>query len=273
MCYNLRHGPGERAAGRRAALSGYSHRNRKGADTVPAAKYEAIYEQMRRAVESGEYQKLLPSENALVQAFGCSRSTIRRAEARLEEEGYVQSVHGKGVVILHRNREQARFILGGIESMREAAERNRLLLRTKVIYFTELVTDGELSALTGFPEGSELYCIRRVRYLDGEALILDHNWFLKRVVRGLSPTIAERSVYDYLENTLGEAIVTTQRKYTVEPAANLDSEYMDLKGLNCLAVVTSRTYNRDGVQFEFTQSRHRPDRFVFYGQAKRTRKP
>ena len=34
-----------------------------------------------------------------------------------------------------------------------------------------------------------------------------------------------------------------------------------------MAVITSRTYNGDGVMFEFTQSRHRPDYFSFQDNA------
>ena len=44
-----------------------------------------------------------------------------------------------------------------------------------------------------------------------------------------------------------------------------------LKDYNCMAVVSSMTYNKEGVMFEFTQSRHRPDRFVFYDLAHRTK--
>ena len=111
--------------------------------------------------------------------------------------------------------------------------------------------------------------MRRVRYLAGEALILDHNYFLKSAARGLSPKIAEASVYEYMENVLKEKIVTTQRKYTVELAQPLDREYLDLGDYNCLAVVSGRTFNAKGVQFEYTQSRHRADRFAFYGQVRR----
>ena len=38
---------------------------------------------------------------------------------------------------------------------------------------------------------------------------------------------------------------------------------------NCMAVVTSHTYNSDGVMFEYTQSRHRPDYFSFQDNATR----
>lgn len=36
-----------------------------------------------------------------------------------------------------------------------------------------------------------------------------------------------------------------------------------------MAVVTSHTYNSDGVMFEYTQSRHRPDYFSFQDNATR----
>ncbi len=133
----------------------------------------------------------------------------------------------------------------------------------------QLRVDEALSHLTGFAVGNEIYCVQRVRFLDGEALILDHNYFLKRVVREPTPTIAEGSVYEYMEQTLGESIVTTRRKYTVERTNDVDCQYIDMKGYNCMTVVSSQTFNKDGIQFEFTQSRHRPDRFVFYELAHR----
>lgn len=115
--------------------------------------------------------------------------------------------------------------------------------------------------------GAEIYYIQRVRYIDGEALILDHNYFLKEVARDLTPEIAEQSIYAYLEQELGENIVTTKRKVTVERASQIDEMYLELGDYNCLAVVSSMTYNADGVMFEFTQSRHRPDKFAFYDLA------
>ena len=240
---------------------------------MPAAKYDAIFESLRRAIENQEYpyQSTLPSEHQLTEMYDCSRNTVRRAVAELAEQGYVQSVHGKGVLVLYRKSEQTQFSIGGVESMKEAAARNGQTLRTKVIYFTELVADKELSKRTGFPEGSELYYLQRVRYLDDEALILDHNYFLKEVVRDLSAKIAEGSVYEYMEQTLGETIMTTRRRYTVSKETELDRRYMDLGDYNCLMVVSNQSYNKDGIQFEYTDSRHRPDRFVFYELAQRKR--
>ena len=100
---------------------------------------------------------------------------------------------------------------------------------------------------------------------------MDHNYFLKDVAKGLTPEIAEQSIYEYMEQVLGENIVTTKRKVTVERATQIDEKYLKLGDYNCLAVVSSMTYNADGVMFEFTQSRHRPDKFAFYDLAHRVR--
>ena len=118
-------------------------------------------------------------------------------------------------------------------------------------------------------EGSSLYYLQRLRFLDGKPLILDHNYFLKELAPGLTAEIAERSVYDYLEGVLGLNISTSKRTLTVEHTTQVDEQYLELKDYNCMAVITSQTYNADGIQFEYTQSRHRPDYFRFQDVATR----
>ena len=58
---------------------------------------------------------------------------------------------------------------------------------------------------------------------------------------------------------------------TVEKVTEIDEKYLDLniRDYNCVAVVSSQTYNSDGVMFEYTQSRHHPDHFGFYDNAVR----
>lgn len=236
-------------------------------------KYDQIYEELRERIEQQEYgfQQLLPSENTLVKEYDCSRNTVRRAIGRLAGEGYVQSLHGKGVRVIYQPGHPSEFMLSGIESLKEAVARNRKEYSTKVVCFAELTVDERIHGRTTFPVGEEIYYIQRVRYIEGEALIMDHNYFLKDVAKGLTPEIAEQSIYEYMEQVLGENIVTTKRKVTVERATQIDEKYLKLGDYNCLAVVSSMTYNADGVMFEFTQSRHRPDKFAFYDLAHRVR--
>ena len=238
---------------------------------MPKAKFDLIYKDLRRKIEAEEYpfQSLLPSEHTMAAFYGCSRNTVRRAVSALAAEGYVQSLHGIGVRVIFQPVEQAVFTMGTIESFQETAARNRLNITTDVIRFTQLTADARISQKYGFPAGCELYYIQRVRRLDGKPLILDINMFRKDVVKELTEEIASGSIYDYLEHTVGVTIVTSKRKFTVEHITEIDEKYLELNDYNCLAVDTSQTFDADGIMFEYTQSRHRPDYFSFHDTAVR----
>lgn len=247
--------------------------NKKVETGMPKAKYDHIYRDLKEKIETEfyGYQQMLPSENSLVKEYGCSRNTVRRAVAELTSDGYVQPMHGKGVRNIFRPIEQTAFTVGGIESFRESAARNKKKPFTRVLQFAEITADAKIERRTGFRQGTPLYYIQRLRSLDGMPLILDHNYFLKELTEGITCEIAEKSVYDYLENVKGLTISTSKRTLTVERVTQVDETYIDLKDYNCMAVITSQTFNDNGIQFEYTQSRHRPDYFMFQDVATRRR--
>lgn len=242
-------------------------------DNMPKSIYETIYKDLKRKIEQDifPYQELLPSENSLIRTYDCSRNTVRRALSRLVADGYVQTMQGKGVRNIYRPIEQTAFTLGEIETFRESALRNGQTPRTRVLLFAEIQTDEKLSARTSFPAGSEIYYIQRLHYLDEMPLILNHNYFLKECAPGLTKEIAENSIYRYLEQDLHMTIVNSRRIMTVEKITEIDEKYLQLcpEDYNCMAVVSSYTYNSDGIMFEYTQSRHRPDYFHFQDNAVR----
>ena len=242
---------------------------------MPKAKYNQIYRDLKEKIEAEvyAYQEMLPSEHILITEYGCSRNTVRRAISELTAEGYVQPMHGKGVRNIFQPVEQTAFTVGGIESFKESAIRNHRTPFTKVLLFTEITADEKIEKKTGFRKGSQLYYIQRLRSLNGKTLILDHNYFLKELTPGLTPGIASKSIYDYLEGELGLTITTSKRTLTVERMTQIDEKYIDLKDYNCMAVITSQTFDDNGIQFEYTQSRHRPDYFRFQDVATRRRLP
>ena len=238
---------------------------------MPKAKYEGIYHSIKKRIEAQDYpyQSLLPSENTLIEEYDCSRNTVRRAIAELIADGYVQSMQGRGVRVIYQPVGKTTFTIGGIETFQETARRNRLHAVTKVTKFETVIADECFAAKSGFSVGDELWSIERVRYLDGKALILDVNYFLKEFVPGLTPQIAASSIYDYIENTLGMQIITSKRRITVEHATARDEKLLDMDGYGCVAVVVNQTFNSDGMLFEYTQSRHQPDYFCFQDIATR----
>lgn len=238
---------------------------------MPKAKYEGIYRSIKKRIEAQDYpyQSLLPSENTLIEEYDCSRNTVRRAIAELISDGYVQAMQGRGVRIIYQPVGKTTFTIGGIETFQETAHRNRLRAVTKVVRFETIVADEHFAAQSGFSVGDELWAIQRVRYLDGKALILDINYFLKEFVPELTAEIAAHSIYDYIENVLGMQIITSKRRITVEHATAQDEALLDMDDYDCVAVVVNQTFNSDGLLFEYTQSRHQPDYFSFQDIATR----
>ena len=114
---------------------------------MPKAIYDHIYRDLKEKIETEvfAYQELLPSEHTLIQEYGCSRNTVRRAIAELASDGYVQSMQGKGVRNIYQPAFQTAFTVGGIESFLESAVRNRQTPRTKVLQFAELEAGEKIS--------------------------------------------------------------------------------------------------------------------------------
>lgn len=72
--------------------------------TLDRAAFQQIADELRRAVQSGEYPlgTPLPSETQLMEHFGVARMTVRQALQVLKTEGLVIAEHGRGVFVRPR---------------------------------------------------------------------------------------------------------------------------------------------------------------------------
>ena len=238
------------------------------------AIYRDIYLDLKAQITRGTYpyQSFLPSESELVQHYGCSHNTVRRALAMLADEGCVQPIHGKGVrVISNISNDRTQFSFGSIESYSEAVKAAGIQSSTSVRLFERVKTDEYLARVTGFPLGEELWHIERVRTMDGKRLIRDLNYFSAEQVPHLTEQIAAGSIYSYLEDELGFVVAVSNRVLTVERATQADYDALDMEDYHSLAVVSGQMFTQDGLHVESTQSRHRQDYFAFRYTSRRNK--
>ncbi|GIM29281.1 trehalose operon repressor [Clostridium polyendosporum] len=226
-------------------------------------KYIDIYESIKNDIVQGKYKpgEKLPSENDFCKIYGTSRGTIRRAIDLLAEEGLVNSLHGKGVFVLENH--TITFSFSGLVSFKEANESSGERFATSVPLFEEVIIDESLHKKTKLPIGKLVYKLYRVRTSEDEKIILDINYFLKDIVTNLTKEIAEKSIYEYIEKTLNIKVGFAKRVIRVESATTKDKKSLDMKSYDSVVVVKNYGYLNDGIQFEYTESRHRPDRFEF----------
>ena len=234
---------------------------------MPKAVYENIFQDLKKKIETQEYnyKTLLPSENELTKIYHCSRNTLRRAISKLTSIGYTQPIHGKGVHIIYTPQRQKHqfFDLNSIEGLCQAGSKHGFIVDNHVITFTELTIDKRLSEKSGFAENTEVYFIQRLRYVDGIAKMIDNTLLRKDLVPGLTKEQLNGSLFRFIEDKTGMTVQTVKRCVTLERTTPLDEKYLCLDGYNCLAVITSFVYNTDGIQFEYTESRNRPDLFAY----------
>lgn len=70
--------------------------------------YEQIMECVKRMITAGELTDgdALPSVRALARELSISALTVKKAYDRLEEEGFTETIHGKGTQVKCGNRQQ-----------------------------------------------------------------------------------------------------------------------------------------------------------------------
>lgn len=243
---------------------------------MPRVKYNKIYEDLKQKIERGVYRTntYLPSEYSLIKEYDCSRNTVRRAIEQLGRDGYIQSMHGKGVIVIYDMLTGVKDLPDPqeIDSMYHEAEQEGHSLVIKVLALSPVEVDEALSGITGFVPGERCVRADRVFVIDGEAVSLEKSLFKASCVRGLDKEKAAGSIYRYMEEELDDMALTIQQKITIQAAGEEDKQYLDLKEHGSVAVIRKRAFNMTGSLFEFTEVRRRPDWFVVIQQIRRKKK-
>lgn len=234
------------------------------------SKYLIIYNSIVEKIEKAEYEPntKLPSENELMQIYDVSRDTVRKALLHLEQNGYIQKIKGKGSFVLDLNKMD--FQVSGLISFKELASKMNGPVFTKVEQLNVIKPDKYLRKQLGINEDEEIWKIVRIRNIKGKNIILDKDYILKRVADGFTKEICENSIYEYIENELGLKISFARKEIVVKNATDEDKKYLDLDGYDVVVVVKNYVYLEDMTLFQYTESRHRPDKFKFVDFARRT---
>lgn len=232
-------------------------------------KYLNIYHDLVKNIETDVWPAAtkIPSENELSKMYAASRETIRKALNLLSQSGYIQKIRGKGSIVIEVNKFD--FPVSGIISFKELTANLNLEAKTRVEELSlKDADDGPISQLKeqGY---DKVWKVVRVREISGEKIILDKDYFSTKYVPSLSWKVCEDSIYDYLENELKLPISFAQKEIVIEEPADEDRRLLDLDGFSNVVVIKSQVYLDDTSFFQYTESRHRPDKFRFVDFARR----
>lgn len=233
-------------------------------------KFKEIFRDLEQKILDQEYppQSLLPSENQLIQIYGVSRETVRKALNLLKEAGYIQKKQGKGSIVLDRNRFE--FPISGLTSFKELEHTQSIPNETIVVSLEKLPVTDYLHQRTHWPLTETCWKLVRQRKIGGEVVIVDRDFLDTRIVPRLPQAKAQDSIYDYLENDLGYTIAYSHKEITVDPVTKEVAQLMDLAPEEQhVVVVRSIVFLEDTRCFQYNESIHRLDKFRFVDFARR----
>lgn len=235
-------------------------------------KFIKIYDDLSNQIINREIEAetLLPSENELAETYSSSRETIRKALNKLSEDGYIHKVQGKGSIVLDVSRVD--FPVSGLTSFKELSKKMSKRTKTHVENLEKMEPASMYRDILKLSPGEKVWKVTRTREIDGERIILDRDYLSCRSIPNLTHEICQDSIYEYIENTLGLCISFAKKEITIEEPTEEDLHYLDFKGFNSIVVVKNFVYLDDASLFQYTESRHRPDKFRFVDFARRNQK-
>lgn len=232
-------------------------------------KYLKIYDDLVKKIQAGVWQvsAMLPSENELSSHYNSSRETIRNALDLLSQNGFIQKVHGKGSIIIDAHK--LSLPVSGIVSFKELAENLQLSTQTIVASLNYLEKDHDIYKILSPAAKDRVWQVERVREIANEKVILDKDFFNDKHIPKPSVDVCQDSIYDYIEGELGLTIAFAQKEIVVEEVTEEDQMRLDVDGFTNMVVIKSHVYLEDTSLFQYTESRHRPDKFRLVDFARR----
>ncbi|MGP4080124.1 trehalose operon repressor [Pseudalkalibacillus sp. R45] len=232
-------------------------------------KFLSIYQDLLEKIQNNTYRpkSKLPSEHELTELYDTSRETARKALHLLAQNGYIQKVRGKGSIVLPLDK--LNFPVSGLVSFKEVFQKVGKKVTTQVHELSLCQPDEEIQHHLNVKSGEKVWKLIRTREIDGERIILDKDYLLQEKVPTLTKEVGENSIYEYLEGELGLSISFAKKEITVEEVEQEDVELLDLEGQTHIVVVKNYVYLEDTSIFQYTESRHRLDKFRFVDFARR----
>ena len=133
------------------------------------SKYKQVYNEIKTQINNGNLAPLqeLPSENELMQSYGFSKDTIRKALSLLEIDGYIQKQQGRNSIVLEHDLSKPQM-LSEIKTVSELNSTSTHQVKTTLTSLYIVQGEEELMHIFNVDDQIDFYRIARLREIDGE---------------------------------------------------------------------------------------------------------
>jgi GntR family transcriptional regulator, N-acetylglucosamine utilization regulator len=220
-----------------------------------------------RALEPG---RQIPTEAALCERFGVSRTVVRQALSDLEREGLLTRIKGKGTFVA--GPKLTEHVIQTLTSFHEDRMAKGARLETKVVRLEAEPVSPHVAQQLELEESERIVLLERLRLVDGEPLVLTTAhlpYDLCAPVLELDMT--KRSLFDTFETDLGLTLHRGTRAIEAGLASPDVAKQLGIPPSAPVLVLTGVTYLDNGRAIEYFAGVHRGDRSRFEVELFRSR--
>jgi GntR family transcriptional regulator len=237
---------------------------------IGVTRYLQVYTVLSQALAEGEIAagEALPSEPSLVRQYGVSRTTVRRALARLAAERCIVRRRGSGTFAREKvvRPASARQIASIVDDPRTVATNTT----TRLLEFKNTPIPDFLHR--EWPEiGANVLTIRRVRYVNSEPVVLVTSYIPAEIGRQLTPRrLGHDTVLAALEK-LGFHSASAEQEAGAVAADPFAAKHLDFGVGSPVLNVKCLTRDAHGRILRYANYMYRPDRYEIHTVVERDR--
>ncbi|QDY44196.1 GntR family transcriptional regulator [Candidatus Pantoea soli] len=223
--------------------------------------YKRFASAMKEAVRDGtlRHEEILPGEREFSHSLGISRITVRKAMDELEKEGMVLRSRGYGTQICS----PFEYSLKEPNGLSQQAVLRGKKPDTLWISKNKIPCSMEIAEQLGLSEGSEVYLLKRVRYVDQQAVSVEESWVPARYIADVAAIGI--SLYDYFRQQQIIPVKSQSRVSARMPDAALQQQIALPAGVPVL-VIKQLAFDAQGDALEYSISYCRSDMYVFIAE-------
>ena len=225
----------------------------------PMPLWAQLEVELRRRLESGEFEDGFPTDLQLTESYEVSRHTVREAVRHLNKAGVLKRERGRGTVV---NRSEFEQSLGTLYSLFQSVESAGVEQTSRVLRL-EMVNDTIAASHLELPDDAEFVLLERLRLAGGAPLAVDRAWLPRSIAEPLLEVdFGHTALYDELDRA-GAPVPNQgwERLTPILPSAS-DRKLLEL-GKSDAAFFLERRGCRNGNPIEWRTTVIRGDRYRF----------
>lgn len=221
---------------------------------------EWFYENLSNGSLASDDQ--VPSEAELCAAFQVSRTVVRQALDDLVNEGRLYRRKGKGTFVSRTKIGES--VLQRLTSFYQDMIDRGFVLKTDVLEQHIVQASSVVAENLGLRPGQEVIRLIRLRYIDGEPIMLTTDYIPHHLCPGLlGEDLTAGSLFELLANKYGIHVARGRRTFEAEAASAQDANFLGIAPGTPVAFLRGVFYTPDGRALEYSEAKHRGDRSRF----------